>query len=91
MAVEHNEKTVKELILVLMYLSKFKMGKNDEYSAWKTYDFDILNELAEEEYIDQGRYPTRNKSAIITEKGIEHAKELLAKYGIEEDSVPDEH
>ncbi len=85
MAVEHNEDTVKELILVLMYLSKFKMGKNEDYSAWKTYDYDILNKLAEEEYIDQGRYPTRNKSAVITEKGIEYAKELLAKYGIKEE------
>ena len=85
MAVEHNEKTIKELILVLMYLSKFKMGKNDSYSAWKTYDYDVLNELADEEYIDQGRYPTRNKSAVITEKGLEYAKSLLAKYGITEE------
>ncbi len=82
MAVEHNEKTVKELILVLMYLCKFKMGKDNAFSAWKTYDYDVLNELADEEYIDQGRYPTRNKSAVLTEKGLEYAKELLTKYGI---------
>lgn len=56
-----DEKTVeqvkKELTMMLMYLSRFQdrdipefCGK-DIFNAWKGYDFDILNELEDVDYI----------------------------------------
>lgn len=48
--------------------------------SWKGYDFDVLNELAEEELINDGR---RSKSVSFNDNGIEKALELLKKYYIE--------
>lgn len=45
--------TVKELTLILMYLTSFydsKMAKElDVRSAWKGYELDVLNRFSEEE------------------------------------------
>ena len=75
-----------EFSLMLMYLTRFteKNPYDDEslFYAWKGYDFDVLNNLDEQGYINQGRY--KNKSLYITEEGIKKAKELLKKYNIEE-------
>lgn len=79
---EDMKNTIKELTLMLMYLTSWKekvLGM--EYlRTWKGYDFDILNELTDEDLIS-GSY--RAKSAYITEKGEKFAKELFKKYGIE--------
>lgn len=48
--------------------------------AWKGYDFDVLNQLDEEDLIRQGRY--RSKSVGITEEGLKLAQSLLDKYNI---------
>ncbi len=48
------------------------------------YDFDILNELDNDDYIRQGKHPSRSKSVYITDTGIEKARELLNKYGIDD-------
>lgn len=76
--------TVKELTLILMYLTSFydnKIAKElDVRSAWKGYDFDILNQLNEEE-LAVGK--PRNKSVCLTEEGIELAKQLCQKYNID--------
>ncbi|MBR4471725.1 MAG: hypothetical protein IKS54_10495 [Erysipelotrichaceae bacterium] len=75
---------MKELTLLLMYLSRFTDGENfseaKDFYAWKGYDFGVINKLDEEELIHQGRY--RSKSVYITEKGKEEAKKLLEKYNI---------
>ena len=75
---------MKELTLLLMYLSRFTDGENfseaKDFYAWKGYDFGVINKLDEEEPIHQGRY--RSKSVYLTEKGIEEAKKLLEKYNI---------
>ena len=80
------EQAMKELTLILLYLSRFTQGEKfhetTDYYAWKGYDFDILNELGDAYYIRQGNHPSRSKSVYITEGGIEQAKELLSKYGI---------
>lgn len=80
------EEAMKELTLMLLYLSRFTQGEKfheaADFYAWKGYDFDILNELDDEDYIRQGSHPSRSKSVYITEDGAERAKELLAKYGI---------
>lgn len=79
------EKAMKELTMVLMYLSRFNEGKHLDSRmdmAWKGYDFDIVNELDDEDYIRQGSY--RSKSVAITEEGIKLAQNLLNKYNIKD-------
>ncbi|MDF2546324.1 MAG: transposase [Anaerosolibacter sp.] len=79
----NQKKAIKELTILLMYLTRF--NERDRFGssldiAWKGYDFDIINELDEEDYIRQGRH--RSKSVAITEEGMKLAKELLLKYNI---------
>lgn len=82
------DEAMRELTMALIYLSRFseKNRFSDEkaYYAWKGYDFDILNELDEKDFIRQGNHPSRTKSVYITDDGINYAKEILAKYGIED-------
>lgn len=77
------EKAVKELTMLLMYLTRFHdqnpYGTNMDM-AWKGYDFDTINKLDEEGYIKQGNH--RSKSVVITDEGIKLSKELLNKYNI---------
>ncbi len=77
------EKAMKELTLLLMYLSRFNEGNrfgSNMDMAWKGYDFDIINELDEEDYIRQGSH--RSKSVAITEEGIKLAQNLMEKFNI---------
>lgn len=82
------QQAMKELTMALIYLSRFCENNNFEdekdYFAWKGYNFDILNELDKSDYIRQGNRPSRTKSVYITADGINYAKEILAKYGIED-------
>ena len=74
--------------MMLLYLSRFQdkdipsIDGRVNFRAWKGYDFNLLNELGDEDYILQGDHPSRSKSVYITGKGIEKAKELLEKYEI---------
>ena len=80
------KKAIKELTLLLMHLNRFTDEKNfktaKDFYAWKGYNFDIINELDDEDFIYQGKH--RNKSVYITEKGMEEAKKLLEKYKIKD-------
>lgn len=79
------KEAVKELTLVLMYLTKFSNQDRfsaSENNAWKGYPFKAIDELEEEEFINQGSH--RSKSVHIHDKGIERARVLLEKYGIED-------
>ena len=79
------EKAMKELTMVLMYLSKFNEDNRFSYSmdmSWKGYDFGIINELDKDDYIRQGSY--RSKSVAITDEGIKLARNLLNKYNIKD-------
>ena len=82
------EKAQNELTMILLYLSRFTEGSRfsdgKDFYAWKGYDFDILNSLDDEDYIRQGKRPSRRKSVYLTETGIDYAKELLEKYGIKD-------
>lgn len=81
------KQAMKELTMVLMYLSRFterdRFSDNNDYYAWKGYDFNVLNELSDEDFIRQGSHPSRSKSVYITKTGEELAKELMRKYKIE--------
>lgn len=82
------DEALRELTMILIYLSRFSQGEKfneaKDFYAWKGYDFDILNELDNADYIRQGSHPSRSKSVYITESGIEQARNLLAKYGIDD-------
>lgn len=80
------KQAVKELTMALLYLSRWterdRFSGGSDFYAWKGYDFGILNELDDEDYIRQGSHPSRSKSVYITESGIQKAKEILKKYNI---------
>ena len=82
------EEAMRELTLMLIYLSRFSKGEKffeaNDFYAWKGYDFDVLNELDDADYIRQGNRPSRSKSVYITESGMVKARELLAQYGIDD-------
>jgi len=74
------KQTIKDLSLILLYLTSWKEKDFGGYErSWKGYDFDILNELAEEGYISDSK---RSKSVVIYDEGINMAKELLKNYSI---------
>jgi hypothetical protein len=71
-----------ELNLLLLFLSGWEEdSRNDPgqkiYRAWNGYLFEVLNELSDRELIQQFR---NGKSVILTEKGIQKAKELERQY-----------
>ena len=75
---------IKELTLLLMYATAFKQTgryESDYWQAWKGYDFDAMNALNDEDLIYDEKH--KNKSVVITDTGIEKAKQLAEKYGID--------
>lgn len=75
---------MEELTMMLIYLSSFtedtpfpdvKLRR-----AWKGFNFDVLNKLDKDEYINQGRY--KSKSLYLTKEGEKLAIDLLEKYNI---------
>lgn len=86
MELNATKETIKELTMILMYLTRFseydKFLHKELFYAWKGYNFDTLNDLAGEKYINQGDHPSRSKKVVLTSAGQDYAKELLAKYGI---------
>ncbi|WP_423055656.1 DUF6429 family protein [Acetobacterium carbinolicum] len=77
------ENAIKQLTMVLMYLTRF--NESDRFGSkldisWKGYDFDVIDKLDEEDYIRQGNH--RSKSVAITEAGIKLSQSLLNKYNI---------
>jgi hypothetical protein len=77
------EEAVKELTMILMYLTRFNEKNNVAPlldMAWKGYNFHVIDELDSQDYIRQGNH--RSKSVSITNAGMKLSKELLAKYNI---------
>jgi hypothetical protein len=76
------EQKIIELNLLLLFLSGWEEdSRNDPgkkiYRSWNGYLFEVLNEMEEKELITQFR---NGKSVILTEKGIQKAKELQQAY-----------
>ncbi len=82
------KEAMKELTMLLMYLSRFsekdRFSDGKDFYAWKGYDFDVINGLDDADYIRQGSHPSRSKSVYLTDSGIDYAKKLMEKYGIED-------
>ena len=88
-----DKNTVKDLTLMLMYLTSWEENlvpelheKPDRLGfrpqirrTWKGYDFGILNELTDEGLVNARN---RSKSASFTDEGAAKALELLMQYGI---------
>ena len=77
------EEKIKELTLLLLYLTSWK--EKDVFGeecmrTQKGYDFDVLNELEDERLI--GGSTHKAKSTYLTENGINKAKDLMKKYDI---------
>jgi len=76
-----HKQIVKDLTIMLLYLTSWTEKEPYDYQrSWKGYDFDILNELADDGVISDSK---RAKSVVLYEDGIVMAKELLVKYGLE--------
>lgn len=85
---KHDKETmVKELTMILMYLTRFhdldRLSIPEPFYAWKGYDFAALNDLDDADYIRQGSHPSKGRKAMLTEAGMEYARSLMKKYGIE--------
>lgn len=82
------EEAMKELTMVLMYLSRFTQPRSKaeqkEFHAWKGYDYDVLKVLDEEELIYLGAHPSRAKAVYLTASGLDYSKRLMEKYGIQD-------
>lgn len=73
------EEKIQELTLLLLYLTSWEEREFDEawQRSWKGYPFDTLDALGAERLISGSK---RAKSIYLTDKGVEKAKELEAKY-----------
>ena len=79
------EQALYDMTLAMIYTTSFTDGRMKKYEdpsllrAWKSYDWDTLDKLSEEELIIDRH---GNKSLYLTDEGVAKAKEILEKYGI---------
>ncbi|KPU44632.1 hypothetical protein OXPF_17180 [Oxobacter pfennigii] len=80
---EDLKEEIKELTLMLLYLTSWKENEfGIQYlRSWKGYGFGILNELTEEDLIPGSH---RSKSVMIADEGIKNARESLKQYDMTE-------
>lgn len=71
------QEQISKLTLLLLYLTSWK--EQEAQRAWKGYDFDVLNKLAEEGLIAQSKTA---KSVYLTAEGIQAAKKLEERLSI---------
>jgi Domain of unknown function (DUF6429) len=62
-----------ELVLALMQLTV-----HDGCRTWKSYDWDVMNDLCERGYISDPR--SKAKSVVLTETGMQQSQEMFTKY-----------
>ena len=78
------KEAMKELTMALLYLSSFteksRFGEDVMPRAWKGYDWDVIDQLDDEDYIDKGSL--KSKSVYLTSDGLDYAKQILEKYSI---------
>ncbi|MBQ3266194.1 MAG: transposase [Ruminococcus sp.] len=79
----NNHNDIKELTMMLLYLTRFDRKSGDVIEkdlSWKGYPFEILDELNDDGLILDNN--TRRKTVALTDGGIDYAESLLKKYGI---------
>ena len=62
-----------DLVLALMQLTL-----HEECRAWKSYDWDVMNNLHERGFITDPR--SKAKSVVLTAEGLARSREMFAKY-----------
>ena len=68
-----NQERAGDLVLALMQLTL-----HDERRTWKSYDWNIMNDLCERGFISDPR--TKAKSVVLTAEGLERSREMFARY-----------
>jgi hypothetical protein len=79
-----NDEAIRDLSLMLMYLTSWTERGFDEHRFWKGYDFDVLDDLEEAGLILSSR---KAKSAYLTEQGLATALRLLEEHGLPQDDA----
>ncbi len=94
MAKIDTKQAIREMTLILMYLTRFQEegrawpGYPKQDLAWKGYDFNVINDLEAEKLIGQTSY--RSKLVVLTEQGLERSRALLERYNVLDwDQAPD--
>lgn len=67
-----DEKKIEETVLALLSLTL-----HEERRAWKGMDFEVMNRLHEQGYIDNPA--NKNKSVMLTNEGLSKSKALFEK------------
>ena len=82
------DQAIRDLTIALMYLTRFSEGEKFSeakvFYAWKGYDFDVLKEFDDKDLVSLGNNPARTKRAYLTKEGMEYAKAVLDKLGIDD-------
>jgi hypothetical protein len=73
----YNKDKVDEIVLALMQL-----GLHDMDRTWKSFDWDSMDRLYKKGLISDP--VNKNKSVILTEKGLEMSKALFEKHFVVE-------
>lgn len=74
-------KLIDELTLALLYLTSFtEEGKPDVRMSWKSHDWTAMDRLVDDGFIEKPKC-MRKHSRVLTNEGIEKAKELLDHVG----------
>ncbi|WP_026039085.1 DUF6429 family protein [Sporolactobacillus vineae] len=83
MTQEGRNQQIKDLTLILLYLTSWEEAKNElkTFRSWKGYNFNSLNELEAQGLISGSR---KSKSVYFSDEGINKAKKLLQKYRLED-------
>jgi predicted GNAT superfamily acetyltransferase len=69
----YDRERASELVLALMQLSV-----HEAVRTWKSYDWDVMNDLFERGYISDPR--SKAKSVVLTDAGMQRSREMFAKY-----------
>jgi hypothetical protein len=68
-----NRERAGDLVLALMQLTL-----HEECRAWKSYDWEVMNDLCERGFISDPH--SKAKSIVLTDEGLTRSREMYAKY-----------
>jgi hypothetical protein len=68
-----NRERAGDLVLALMQLTL-----HEERRAWKSFDWDVMNDLCERGFITDPR--RKAKSVLLTDEGLARSREMYDKY-----------
>ena len=69
----YNRERAADLVLALMQLTIHDGGR-----AWKSFDWDVMNDLCERGLISDPR--SKAKSVALSEEGMARSREMFQKY-----------